>query len=66
MISMAKYRANITDRASDASTVCSNGLTYIPKKGESKVEEKGQWELGVKTEKQSQPVADNCIEPVVL
>lgn len=66
MTSMNKWRANTTDRASDASSVCSNGLTYIPKKGKSKVEEKGQWELGVKTEKQLQPVADNCIEPVML
>lgn len=64
--SMAKQRTNIADRASDASTVCSNGLMYIPKKGESKVEEKGQWEFEFKTEKQLQPVAENCIDPVML
>ena len=42
MTSVAKQRATITDRALDASAVCSNGLTCIPKKGESKVKEKGQ------------------------
>lgn len=50
--------ANIADRASDASTVCSNGLSYIPKKGDRKAEEKKPWKLGVKTEKELQPVAD--------
>lgn len=49
--SMAKQRANVTDRASDASAVCSNGLTYSPLSLAYKVEEKGQWKFEVKTEK---------------
>lgn len=40
-------------------------VSYIPEKGESKAEQKGQWALGAKTEKQVQPVADHCIEPVM-
>lgn len=64
--STAKQRAKIADRASDNSTVCSNGLSYNPKKGDRKAEEKKPWKLGVKTEKQLQPVADNCMKPVML
>lgn len=47
----SKIEGNIADRAPDASSACSNGLTYIPKKGDRrKAEEKKPWKLRVKIE----------------
>lgn len=38
----SQVKGKIVDRAPDASTVCSNGLSYILKKGDRKAEEKKQ------------------------